>query len=178
MTVFTKKALSNELKELSKKRKISKISISELVESCGISRQTFYYHFTDIYDLVHWIYLTDFFPEPGEATTFEEWYDSFYSTLINLKNNKSFVENTFFSLDAKIISDYMLKVFYNTISLVLKSNDYLVDNNANSILKFVSYGCTGIFINWIEENFSKDIDRLLENFKTFIDHNCLLLKKD
>lgn len=43
---------ADELKELMKRKPLDKISIRELTDGCGVNRQTFYYHFADIYDLV------------------------------------------------------------------------------------------------------------------------------
>ena len=31
---------------------LDKITIKDLVEICGVNRQTFYYHFDDVYDLL------------------------------------------------------------------------------------------------------------------------------
>ena len=50
----TKQMLADALIALSNKKDFSKITISELVSYCGINRKTFYYHFTDIYDLLEW----------------------------------------------------------------------------------------------------------------------------
>ena len=50
----TKTLLSEALISLLKKKSISKITVSELVNLCDINRKTFYYHFTDIYDLLEW----------------------------------------------------------------------------------------------------------------------------
>ena len=47
----TKQALANALKQLLQKKQITKITINDITETCGISRMTFYYHFKDIYDL-------------------------------------------------------------------------------------------------------------------------------
>ena len=47
----TKQALANALKQLLQKKQITKITINDIAEACGISRMTFYYHFKDIYDL-------------------------------------------------------------------------------------------------------------------------------
>lgn len=33
---------------------LEKITVKELVTLCGISRQTFYYHFEDVLDVVDW----------------------------------------------------------------------------------------------------------------------------
>jgi len=36
------------------KKNIDKITVKDIVEVCGISRQTFYYHFQDMLDVVEW----------------------------------------------------------------------------------------------------------------------------
>lgn len=50
----TKKALSVSLKKFMEHKKLSKISVSEIIADCGVNRKTFYYHFKDIYDLLKW----------------------------------------------------------------------------------------------------------------------------
>ena len=46
--------LSGALKNAMKSKSLSKITVSELNEACGVNRKTFYYHFQDIYDLLKW----------------------------------------------------------------------------------------------------------------------------
>ncbi len=55
----TKLMLANSLRKLMKKKALDKIKIREIVEDCGVNRQTFYYHFQDIYALVEWMYVYD-----------------------------------------------------------------------------------------------------------------------
>ena len=57
---ITKNALANSLKQLMKEKSLSKISIKDIVELCNMNRKSFYYHFKDKYDLVNWIYYTEF----------------------------------------------------------------------------------------------------------------------
>jgi probable dihydroxyacetone kinase regulator len=53
---ITKNALAMSLKELMAEKPFEKISISDICESCGMNRKSFYYHFKDKYDLVNWIF--------------------------------------------------------------------------------------------------------------------------
>ncbi len=55
----TKLLIASSLRKLMKKKSLDKIKIREIVEDCGVNRQTFYYHFQDIYALVEWIYTYD-----------------------------------------------------------------------------------------------------------------------
>ena len=52
----TKRALAQALKELMAQKPIDKITIHDLTERCGIRRQNFYYHFSDVYDLLRWMF--------------------------------------------------------------------------------------------------------------------------
>lgn len=54
VSLNTKKMLSGALKNAMKSKSLSKITVSELNEACGVNRKTFYYHFQDIYDLLKW----------------------------------------------------------------------------------------------------------------------------
>lgn len=55
MSQNTRLLLAASLKGLMSKKPLKKITISELVADCGLNRNTFYYHFQDIYDLLKWM---------------------------------------------------------------------------------------------------------------------------
>ena len=52
ISLNTKKKLASALKQAMKKKPFGKIAVSELIKTCGINRNTFYYHFEDIYALL------------------------------------------------------------------------------------------------------------------------------
>lgn len=52
----TKQQLASALKVLMAERPMDKITISDLTAICKIRRQSFYYHFEDIYDLLRWMF--------------------------------------------------------------------------------------------------------------------------
>lgn len=53
-SLHTKQLLVDALITLSNQKPFSKITVSEIVNLCNINRKTFYYHFTDIYNLLEW----------------------------------------------------------------------------------------------------------------------------
>lgn len=57
---ITKQALANAIKELLEEQPFDKISVSDICEKCHMNRKSFYYHFRDKYDLVNWIFDTEF----------------------------------------------------------------------------------------------------------------------
>lgn len=52
----TKQQPASALKVLMAERPMDKITISDLTAICKIRRQSFYYHFKDIYDLLRWMF--------------------------------------------------------------------------------------------------------------------------
>lgn len=54
ISLNTKKALSSALKETMRHKAFSKITVKEIIEHCDVNRNTFYYHFDDIYALLRW----------------------------------------------------------------------------------------------------------------------------
>lgn len=54
MPINTKAMIADTLHTLMQQKSFDKITVTELVEACNISRQTFYYHFQDILEVVEW----------------------------------------------------------------------------------------------------------------------------
>lgn len=54
MTGSMKRVISDAFFSLTMKKNIDKITVKDIVEECGISRQAFYYHFQDIMDVIEW----------------------------------------------------------------------------------------------------------------------------
>lgn len=54
MASITKNMISDAFLVLTKEKDIDKITVKDIVEKCNITRQTFYYHFQDIMDVIEW----------------------------------------------------------------------------------------------------------------------------
>lgn len=49
-----KERIAREFAELARTKSIDKIRVKDIVEACHITRQTFYYHFQDLIDVIDW----------------------------------------------------------------------------------------------------------------------------
>ena len=52
----TCQAISGALKQLMIQKPLERITVAEIMDTCGMRRQHFYYYFTDIYDLLRWTF--------------------------------------------------------------------------------------------------------------------------
>ena len=99
---ITKKALAAALKSLMQTQAFEKISVGEICEVCELSRKSFYYHFKDKYDLVEWIFHTEFITAVTSARVTDRWVfvralcdyfyreRAFYAKLFHLTGQHSF----------------------------------------------------------------------------------------
>lgn len=55
MPVDMKKLIAEAVHTLLIEKKVKKLTVKDIVEECHITRQSFYYHFEDIPDLLRWI---------------------------------------------------------------------------------------------------------------------------
>ena len=51
-----KREICAALKALMAQKPLNKITVAEIMQSCGMARQHFYYHFEDLYDAVRWMF--------------------------------------------------------------------------------------------------------------------------
>lgn len=114
---ITKRALADSIKDLMKKRPMRKISITDIVEGCGINRQSFYYHFKDKYDLVNWIFYTELILTikdlPNEnLEMLEKTCEYFYE-------NKDFYKNAFEVRGQNSFSEYFIEVIQPILKIQL-----------------------------------------------------------
>ncbi len=101
---MTKHALAAAMKELMAERPFGKINVGDICEACGLNRKSFYYHFRDKYDLVNWIFQTEFIETMQESPMQDEWrmleqlcryfYDNrrFYRAALEIRGQNSFSE--------------------------------------------------------------------------------------
>ena len=67
--------LAEAMKVCMKRMPVEKITVKEIVDECGVTRQTFYRHFLDKYDLINWYFdkiLLESFEHMGEGKTVYE----------------------------------------------------------------------------------------------------------
>ena len=67
----TKYKLAEAMKECMKTSKVDAITVKQLAEKCGLTRQTFYRNFLDKFDLINWYFgkiLDQSFEQIGRAS--------------------------------------------------------------------------------------------------------------
>ena len=107
----TKRQLADALRHKLAVKPLQKITIRELVEECGLNRQTFYYHFKDIYDLLRWLFAYDGEQLVKSRLTAESWEEALLLVLRYLEDNRQMCLGILSSVE----HEYLRRFLYNDV---------------------------------------------------------------
>ena len=172
MSEVTKRALEQSLKNLLLKKPLTKITISDIAEDCGINRMTFYYHFKDIYDLVEWSCLEDAKKALEGKKTHDTWQEGFLQIFQAVQDNKPFIMNVYRCVDRAQVERYLKPFVDNLLMNVIEeeSADIAVrDEDKNFIAQIYTYIFVGLMLDWIA-------DDMREEPKVIVDKLAILMQ--
>ena len=171
MSQITKRALEQSLKNLLLKKPLSKITISDLTEDCGMNRMTFYYHFKDIYDLVEWSCLTDAKRALDEKKTYDTWQQGFLQILEAVQANKPFIMNVYHCVHREQVEIYLRPLVEDLILNVVNEEAgglNVRDEDKMFIVQAYSYIFIGIMLDWIKEDMKENPQEIVERLNKLI----------
>ena len=146
---MTKKALASALKELMKTVPFSKISVGDICNMCEMNRKSFYYHFKDKYDLINWIYTSEFVVGLQNKIYDSEWniledlcdyfYENrdFYRKALQIEGQNSFYDY-FRDVLKTVFTEYIKDVFENC-------------ENSEFYVTFYSDAFVASIVRWISD---------------------------
>jgi len=168
---ITKNALANGLKQITKKKSFDKITILDITETCGLNRQTFYYHFQDKYELVDWIYYNETISIIINDLTFETWSDRVLQMLTKMKSEDYFYENTLKASFENGFREYLYRVtselFYNIIDRIASNVD-IAEDEKKFIAEFYSFGIVGIIISWAQHGMKETPEYITTQLRNLV----------
>ena len=170
----TKLALANSLKTLMKKTELNKISVKNIVDECNLNRQTFYYHFKDIYDLLEWVYTNDATRAIGDKKTYDTWQEGLYEIFKYILDNKSFVLNTYNSLSREYLERYLYNETYLLLIGVVEEKAKgmsVKDKDKSFIADFYKYGFVGLVLEWVRKGMKEEPAEIIERLNMLISGN-------
>ena len=85
----TCQAISGALKQLMIQKPLERITVAEIMDTCGMRRQHFYYYFTDIYDLLRWTFEKEALELLQQQKGVSLWQDGFLHLFQYINQNRA-----------------------------------------------------------------------------------------
>lgn len=166
-SVITKRAITRSFKRLLEDTPFEKLTVSAIAADCGINRQTFYYHFHDIYDLIDWAILDEF------ATTLEnnegDWKRSLVTLLGTVRADRSLVLRLVRSSDPAITYRRLLKGSMSMLvrdTITARCTGFgLSPEEGMFAADFYAAGLLEVSLTWLEENRDENPEELVRRLE-------------
>ena len=174
MSQMTKRALAASLKKLMGEKPLDKITVVDIAEDCQVNRQTFYYHFQDIYDLVAWLYTSEARAAIGGKKTYDTWQQGFLRVFQYVLENKAFVRNTYHSVSREHLERYLYSVTYDLLSGVVEEKAAGIpvrEADKTFIAHFYKYAFVGLMLDWIATGMKQEPAALIQRLGLLIHGN-------
>ena len=162
MSQITKRALASALKELLEHKPLNKITIADITEQCGVNRQTFYYHFQDIMEVVEWYQdqaLRQSIEKSLAAPSYKEAirgvvYETFQHRQLILQLMASQRRKEMELLFSRAVRTYLQELLRGKGAGVYGSSE-----DIETVISFCSFGLVGMMLSALNQK-NPDVDAL------------------
>lgn len=176
----TKSLISSTFVELLSSKPFDRITIKDIVDACGINRNTFYYYYSDIYDLLEEIFKKELhiLLEEHEKT------GSYVNGLIKVAHvayeHKKLINNICSSRSYEYLENYMYKACKHImVDIVNNFAKGLVvpDEDIEFIASFYEYAAIGVISEWFRTGMREDPVKFASQLWLIADGIRLALRK-
>lgn len=160
MPPFAKREIKNSFIKLLTERPISQITVKDIVEDCGVNRNSFYYHFQDMPSLLEEIIVemtAKVIENLPEESTFEE---KVTAALQEINLNKRMIYHIYGSSNREFYEKQLMKICEHVTRTYIRSREYSerVDSkDLEFVISYLKCELFGQLIDWLNHDMSYDI---------------------
>ena len=142
--------LAAAMKKCMERMPVEKVTVKEIVEECGTTRQTFYRHFLDKYDLINWYFdkiLSESFKHMGTGETV---YESLVRKFRFIEHERLFFDAAFRYDDQNSLRDHdyrKIHAFYT--NMIESRTKEPLGSELNFILEMYCRGSVYMTTRWV-----------------------------
>ena len=165
-TYNTKKLMADALKQAMRNKPFSKITISEIIQACGVNRKTFYYHFQDIYDLLKWVLDQEAIQVVRHFNLLDNYEDAIRFVMNYVRQNDYIISCTHNSIGREEMKQFFFRDFIEILSSVINEAEartgLTLDPEFKSYCaKFYTEALAGMLIDWAKNHDKQDQEQVI-----------------
>lgn len=164
MAKFTKMAIVNTFVKILNEKPLSKITVKEIIEACEISRNTFYYYFEDIYNLVDYLFKKEIEKLQEITDTSDSLQEEAEIVLKFLIENKIALKHIYQSVKKDQIELYLFKALDKAMFDFVKNHFKDADVSESDIhflARYHKYALTGFITDWLASDGDEELKDLI-----------------
>ena len=158
---FTKFMIARGLKQLLEMKSFTDVTVGDIARHCKMSRNTFYYHFKDKYDMINWNFYTKNTQQIGDTVSIDKWGSGMRALCHYLLENKTFYTNVVQFEGQNSLADCLMEFYENLVQNIILNDGgekVLRPQQIRIISRFYAHGMSGVLLDWIRNGMVKEPD--------------------
>ena len=167
----TEYQLAEALKNMMSVLPLEEISVAALTRRCKVHRQTFYYHFNDIYDLLALVFLNEKIEGIEETRNSTEMVTVIYNYY---ETNKAFIEGTLNSAGKDLFQEFVYNICYQCFMKYINNlaeSKRININDKKNIVRFRAFAYSNSIVYYLSTHKNKSLMNMLACFSFENDEN-------
>lgn len=155
----TKEMLAESLMKLLARRTLDKITIQDIVDDCGYNRQTFYYHFHDIYDLIDWIFAAQTQELIEKCRACGSLDVGVEAVIAYMRENRRLILNILRSVNGEKLLDNLYRSAQSIVLSALENHPGVQELSMDYrelVAEGFKYALAGLLIDWMRAGIPED----------------------
>lgn len=173
MANFTCKAIKETFISLLEERPLNEITVKNIVETCGINRNSFYYHYQDLPALIEEIITEDAEAIIQKYSSVNSIVECFDAVIEFASRRKRAIMHIYRSLSREVfernlmdVSEHFIRSYINTAL----SQESIPDEDKKCVIDYYKCVCFGLTIDWLNHGMTEEHAQSIRRI--------FLLKKD
>ena len=171
-----KTALALALRDALTTTPLSKVTVSGLTRTAGVTRQAFYYHFSDIRDLTVWVFKREVADQIISHATYDDWSEGLLAMLVWMQSHPEETRSVISSLgmeELQIFLHKQLRAVMEPIVDQLGADLTVTEGDRMFITDHFTLAVLGHISQWIATGMSADPYILTERIARILDGQVL-----
>lgn len=164
----TKQALADAFAALAEKTPVDKITVGHLAETCGLNRQTFYYHFQDMFDLVEWLLEKQLDQSDGSA----DWRQALEQVFGYIEQHRALCLNLLRSQMRPQLHKFLYDLLCSGMTdrvTALCAGQRLEEEERRFLVAFYATAIIGVLQWWLEQGRDDALEPLVPMLELLMD---------
>ena len=171
-----KTALALALRDALSTTPLSKVTVSGLTRTAGVTRQAFYYHFSDIRDLTVWVFKREVGNQVGTHSSYDEWSDGLLAMLVWMQSHPEETRSVISSLGMEELQLFLHKQLRSVMEPIvdeLGANLTVTEGDRMFVADHFTLCVLGHVSQWLSNGMSADPYILTERIARVLDGQIL-----
>ena len=155
---------------------LSKVTVSGLTRTAGVTRQAFYYHFSDIRDLTVWVFKREVADQIISHATYDDWSEGLLAMLVWMQSHPEETRSAISSLGMEELQVFLhkqLRAVMEPIVDQLGADLTVTEGDRMFITDHFTLAVLGHISQWIATGMSADPYILTERIARILDGQVL-----